>query len=439
MEQEKSKSDGIYQFKGKIPVGSAVSFGLQHLLAMLVSNITPAILVAAACGLGSTDMAGLIQSAMLIAGIGTIIQLFPLWHIGSGLPIVTGLSFTFVSVFCYIGAAYGYESILGAVLIGGIIEGILGLLATYWTRFISPVVAAGVVTAIGLSLLPVGANSFGGGAGSTDFGSVTNWIIGGTTLLVCVVLSAFGRGFLKSMSVLFGLLTGYILAVCLGAVDFSALSDTKIIGMPAFLSFGFEFRLPAILSAVCIYLVSATDAIGSTAALTNGAFHRESRPEEIRGVLSCNGFVSALSSVFGCLPITSYAQNIGLVTMTGVVNRMAIAGSALVLILAGFFPVLGDLLSTVPQPVLGGCTIMMFGMIVVSGIEMIGKAGFTSRNITIVSLSLAIGIGFTQTPALFDIFPDIIKYVFADNCVATVFILAILLDLILPKKADERA
>ena len=433
MEQQESKS-GLYQFKGKASVGAAASFGVQHILAMLVSNFTPAIIVASVCGLGAEDTAKLIQSAMLIAGIGTLIQLFPIWHIGAGLPVVTGLSFTFVSVFCYIGAAYGYESILGAVLIGGLVEGVLGLLATYWTRIISPVVAASVVTAIGLSLLPVGARSFGGGEGMGEFGTAGSWIIGGVTLLVCVVLGAFGKGFLKNMSVLIGLAVGYILAICLGAVDFSGLAGSKIVGLPSFLSFGFKFDIPAILSVVCIYLVSATEAIGNAAALTNGAFGREAKPEEIRGAMSCNGFVSALSSVFGCLPITSYAQNVGLITMTRVVNRMAIGSCALILILAGFFPIIGNAIATVPSPVLGGCTIMMFGTIVVSGIEMISKAGFSSRNITIVSLSLAIGVGFTQVPELFEIFPDMIKHIFAENCVAVVFVLALILDLILPRK-----
>ncbi len=432
MTEQKSTS-ALYQFKGKIPVESMVSFGLQHILAMLVSNFTPAIIVASACGLAGGDMARLIQSTMLIAGIGTLIQLFPLWHIGAGLPIVTGLSFTFVSIFCYIGTTYGYETILGAVLIGGVIEGVLGLLATFWIRFISPVVSSSVVTAIGLSLLPVGAKSFGGGEGSQNFGSTESWIIGGVTLLVCIFMGAFGKGFLKKMSVLFGLVVGYVLAICMGVVDFSGLAESKIVGLPAFLSYDFKFELPAILSVVCIYLVSATEAIGATEALTNGSFRREAKPEEMRGAISCNGFVSALSSVFGCLPITTYAQNIGLVNMTRVVNRRAIGSCAVILILAGFFPIIGDAIATVPSPVLGGCTIMMFGSIVVSGIEMIGKAGFSARNITIVSLSLAVGVGFTSVPELFNVFPDIIRYVFGENCVALVFILALFLDLILPK------
>lgn len=431
---KKAGTKGLYQLDGRIPIRVAIPFGLQHILAMLVSNITPVIIVAGVCGIGGGDLAKLIQSTLVIAGIGTLIQLFPIWRIGSGLPIVMGVSFTFVSIFCYIGATYGYETILGAVLIGGIVEGVLGLFATYWTRIITPVVSGAVVTAIGFSLLPVGAKSFGGGSESADFGSWQNWLVGGVTILICIVLHAFGKGIVKNLSVLIGLAVGYILAVCLGMVDFSSVISSDIVGLPGFLSYDYDFNLPAILSVICIFLVSATETIGDSAALANAGLGRDITKEEIRGSIACDGFVSALSSVFSCVPITSYSENVGLVAMTGVVNRMAIASGAVILIIAGFIPVLGNILVTVPQPVLGGCTMMMLGMIVVSGIKMIARAGFSSRNVTILSLSLSIGLGFTQVPQLFDIFPSLVKNIFAENCVAVVFLLAILLNLVLPKE-----
>ncbi|MBO4395227.1 MAG: purine permease [Eubacterium sp.] len=431
---KKAGTKGLYQLDGRIPIRVAIPFGLQHILAMLVSNITPVIIVAGVCGIGGGDLAKLIQSTLVIAGIGTLIQLFPIWRIGSGLPIVMGVSFTFVSIFCYIGATYGYETILGAVLIGGIVEGVLGLFATYWTRIITPVVSGAVVTAIGFSLLPVGAKSFGGGSESADFGSWQNWLVGGVTILICIVLHAFGKGIVKNLSVLIGLAVGYILAVCLGMVDFSSVISSDIVGLPGFLSYDYDFNLPAILSVICIFLVSATETIGDSAALANAGLGRDITKEEIRGSIACDGFVSALSSVFSCVPITSYSENVGLVAMTGVVNRMAIASGAVILIIAGFIPVLGNILVTVPQPVLGGCTMMMLGMIVVSGIKMIARAGFSSRNVTLLSLSLSIGLGFTQVPQLFDIFPSLVKNIFAENCVAVVFLLAILLNLVLPKE-----
>lgn len=197
MKNMTEKQDVIYSLDGKMPLAKAVPFGLQHILAMFVANITPILIVAGACGLSEKDTAMIIQSAMIIAGIGTLIQLFPLWRIGSGLPIVMGISFTFVSIACVIGSQYGYGAIMGAVLVGGIVEGVLGLLAKFWIKIITPIVAATVVTAIGFSLLSVGAGSFGGGVGSEDFGSPQNWILGTVTLLCCILFNIFAKGFLK--------------------------------------------------------------------------------------------------------------------------------------------------------------------------------------------------------------------------------------------------
>lgn len=257
----------LYQLNGMVPVHKAIPFGLQHILAMFVANIAPILIVGGACGLAASDMAMLIQSAMLIAGIGTLVQLFPIFHkIGSGLPIVMGISFTFVSVLCFIGAQYGYGAIMGAVLIGGIVEGILGLFAKFWIRVIAPIVSASVVTAIGFSLLTVGATSFGGGSGSADFGSAENWILGSVTLLCCILFHIFAKSYFKQLSVLFGLVVGYILAVFMGKVDFSALRETSVIAVPHLMPFRMEFHADAIVSVVLIFLVSATETIGDTSA-----------------------------------------------------------------------------------------------------------------------------------------------------------------------------
>lgn len=428
--------DNIYRLEGKVPLEKAIPFGLQHILAMFVANIAPIIIVAGASGLDSSQSARLIQSAMIMAGIGTLIQLFPLWKIGSGLPIVMGISFTFVSVFCYIGPTYGYNAIVGAVLVGGIVEGLLGLFAKYWTRLITPIVAASVVTAIGFSLLSVGASSFGGGCGNDAFGSATNWILGTITLLCCLIFNIFAKSYWKQLSVLFGLAAGYIVAVCMGAVDFSALKSASIVALPSILPFKPEFNLNAIIAVVLIFLVSATETIGDTSALATSGLDREASPKEISGSLTCDGFISALSSLFGCLPITSFSQNVGLVAMTKVVNRFTIATGAVIMIVAGIFPGFGALLATLPDAVLGGCTIMMFGTIVVSGLRMIGNCGYSQRNITIVALSLSTGIGFTQVPEIFAIFPQIVQNVFAQNCVAVVFLVAVVLNLVLPKDME---
>ena len=428
--------ENIYTLNGRVPVGKAIPFGLQHILAMFVANIAPIIIVAGACGLAENQTAMLIQSAMLIAGIGTLIQLFPVWRIGSGLPIVMGISFTFVSIFCFVGTTYGYGTVIGAVLVGGLIEGVLGLFAKYWIKIISPIVAASVVTSIGFSLLSVGASSFGGGSGSENFGSAQNWILGTVTLLSCILFNLLAKSYFKQLSVLFGLVVGYILAVCMNMVDFSSVSDTAIIAIPHFFPFRMEFNVNAILSVALIFLVSATETIGDTSALASSGLNRDVTTKETAGSIACDGFVSSISSLFGCLPITSFSQNVGLVAMTKVVNRFTIATGAIIMILAGIFPIFGAILATLPDAVLGGCTLMMFGTIVISGIQMIGKCGFTQRNITIAALSLSIGLGFTQVPEVFRIFPQMVQNVFAQNCVAVVFIVAIVLNLVLPKDME---
>ena len=429
--------DNIYKLNGKVPVAKAIPFGLQHILAMFVANIAPILIVAGVCNISEQEKATLIQCAMLIAGIGTLIQLFPVWRIGSGLPIVMGISFTFVSIFSYIGATYGYGTIMGAVLIGGIIEGCLGLLAKYWTKIITPIVSASVVTAIGFSLLSVGASSFGGGTGAEDFGSVKNWILGSITLLCCILFNLFAKSYWKQLSVLFGLVVGYIVAIPMGMVDFSSLSSTAIISFPQFMPFKMEFNINAIVSVTLIFLVSATETIGDTSALASSGLGRDVTAKETAGSIACDGFISSISSLFGCLPITSFSQNVGLVAMTKVVNRFTIGTGAVIMILAGIFPIFGAVLATMPNAVLGGCTIMMFGTIVVSGLQMVSKCGFSHRNITIAALSLSVGIGFTQVPEVFAVFPKIVQTVFAENCVAVVFVVALLMNLILPKEMEE--
>lgn len=429
--------DNIYKLDGKVPVGKAIPFGLQHILAMFVANIAPILIVAGACGLSAAQTTNLVQCAMMIAGIGSLIQLFPLWKIGSGLPIVMGISFTFVSIFCVIGPEYGYGSVVGAILVGGLVEGTLGLFAKYWRKIVSPIVAASVVTSIGFSLLSVGATSFGGGSGSPNFGSWKNLLLGFITLLACLLFQIFAKSYFKQLSVLFGLVVGYIVAACMGIVDFSALKECGVIAIPRFMPFTPEFHVGPIVTVILIFLVSATETIGDTSALAASALNREVTDKEITGSIACDGYISSLSALFGCLPITSFSQNVGLIAMTKVINRFTIATGAGIMILAGLFPIFGALLNTLPEAVLGGCTIIMFGNIVISGLQMISNCGFSQRNITIAALSLSVGIGFTQVPEIFSIFPDVVQNVFADNCVATVFLIAIIANLVLPKEKEQ--
>ena len=429
--------DNLYQLDGRVPLGQAFPFGLQHVLAMFVSNITPIMILASATGLNKDVSAMLIQNCMVIAGIGTLVQLFPIWRIGSRLPIVMGISFTFLSLAISIAGTYGMGTLIGAVIVGGLFEGVLGLFAKYWIKLIPHVVAATVVTAIGFSLLPIGANSFAGGQGAADFGSLNNWIVGSITLLTCLLCQIFAKGFLRSLSVLMGLIVGYALACSMGMVDFSGIAGKSVISLPKLLPFTPEFNIGAILSVAAVYLVSATETIGDTSALCNSALKRDPQQKEMGSAICCDGFVSSVSGLFGCTPITSFSQNVGLAAMSGVVNRFTIAIGAIVMIAGGIFPTVGYLLTTIPQAVLGGCTIMMFGSILYAGFGMMARSGFSQRNMIIVSLSLSVGLGFTQATDMFHIFPEIVRTVFAENCVAVVFLLAVLLNLFLPKKDME--
>lgn len=435
--EKNTEMKNLFQLDGRVPVLKAIPFGLQHILAMFVANLTPITLIGVASGLSQDQIAFLLQNAMFVAGIATLVQLYPVWKVGSKLPIVMGVSFTFVAILSYVGATYGYPSAIGAILVGGVFEGVLGLLAKYWKKIITPIVAASVVTSIGFSLFSVGTRSFGGGY-TDSFGSAENLILGTVTLAACLLFNIFAKGYKKQLPVLFGLFVGYVLAIFMGKVDLSVIMSEGLIALPHLLPFKPEFHLGAIIGVAVIFLVSAAETIGDTSALVNSGLNREVSEKEISGSLACDGFCSSISSLFGCPPITSFSQNIGLINMTGVVNRFTIATGAICMILAGLLPPIGNFFATLPESVLGGCTIMMFGTILTSGIQMISKAGFNQRNVTIVALSLAVGIGFTSgTEAdIWHIFPQIVQDVFAGNCVAVVFVVSIVLSLILPKDME---
>ena len=430
-------TENIYRLDGRVPILKAIPFGLQHILAMFVSNLTPITIIGAASGLDNAQIAILLQNAMFIAGIATLIQLYPLWRIGSRLPIVMGVSFTFVTILSYVGSTYGYETMVGAVLVGGFVEGTLGLLAKYWKKIITPVVAASVVTAIGYSLFTVGTRSFGGGY-TPEFGSAQNLLLGSITLVTCLVFNILAKGYWKQLSVLAGLVVGYLCAMMMGVIDLSQIFSGGLFSLPHLFPYVPKFNIGAILSVTIIFMVSAAETIGDTTAMVSGGLNREIELREISGSLACDGYASTISSLFGCPPVTSFSQNVGLVAMTKVVNRFTIMTGAVCMILAGLLPPIGNFFASLPDSVVGGCTIMMFGSILTSGVQMIASCGFSQRNITIVSLSLAVGIGFTTASesGIWDIFPSIIQSVFAENVVAVVFIISIVLSCILPENMD---
>lgn len=439
MNNTDSSVNNIFTLDGRVPLGKAIPFGLQHILAMFVSNLAPITIIAAAAGLGQQETAMLLQNAMIAAGLATLIQLYPLWKIGSRLPIVMGVSFTFVTVLSSVAARYGYAGMIGAAMAGGLFEGTLGLLAKYWRRLISPIVAACVVTSIGYSLFTVGARSFGGGY-AEDFGSIPNLALGTITLVVCLLWNIFARGYLKQLSVLAGLVMGYIAAIFMGKVDLSVLFADGLVSLPHILPYKPEFHADAIFSVCIIFLVSAAETIGDTSALVSGGLHRDITDREISGSLACDGYASTLSAVLGCPPVTSFSQNVGLIAMTGVVNRFTIMTGAACMLLAGLLPPVGNFFASLPESVLGGCTIMMFGSILSSGVQMLAKAGFSQRNTVIASLSLSVGIGFTASSetGLWNEFPALVQSVFSTNVVAVVFVVAVVLNLVLPENMEAR-
>ena len=452
--------ENIYKLNGRVPLKKAIPFGLQHVLAMFVANLAPVIIVCGACvvrGTGeqltSAEITSILQCAMFAAGIGTCMQLYPVWKIGSKLPIVMGVSFTFLGSLLVISTnpELGYEGMIGAVIAGGIFEGLVGLSAKYWKRFLTPVVSACVVIAIGLSLLSVGMDSWGGGSGVEDFGAWYHLLVGAFTLVVCLISHYRLKGIYKNLNILVGLLAGYLLSIILTAtgiapmVDFSTITTTiqeiGYVSIPKLVFLGNHFPvidLGAFFTIAIVFLVSAAETTGATTAVCTGALNRDIKMEELQGSLAVDGFSSAISGCFGCLPLTSFSQNVGLVTMTKVINRFTILMGALILILASLFPPLGAFFQSLPQSVLGGCTVMMFGSIMYEGIKMLQNVKFNERTMIIVSLAFCIGVGLTQTSGnFFAAFPSIVGEIFNGNAVAGVFVVSLLLSLVLPEKKEK--
>lgn len=452
--------ENIYKLNGRVPLTKAIPFGLQHVLAMFVSNLAPVLIVCGAAvvrgtgeSLTAVEVTRLLQCAMFVAGIGTCLQLYPVWKIGSKLPIVMGVSFTFLGSLLMIctNPNLGYEGMVGAVILGGIFEGVVGLSAKYWKRYLTPVVSACVVIAIGLSLLPVGMNSWGGGSGADTFGSWYHLFVGAFTLVVCLVSRYLLKGVYKNLNILVGLILGYILsgiftiAGIAPMIDFSGI--TKTIGEVGFFSIPRlvfftshkpVFDIGAFFTIAIVFLVSAAETTGATTAVCTGTLGRDIKIEELQGSLAVDGFSSTISGCFGCLPLTSFSQNVGLVTMTGVINRFTILMGALILILASLFPPLGAFFNSLPQSVLGGCTVMMFGSIMYEGMKMLKECEFNDRTMILVSLAFCIGVGLTQTDGnFFAAFPQAVGDIFNGNAVAGVFVVSLLLSFVLPKEKKE--
>ena len=462
--EKKNNYTSPYEFEGRIPLKQAIPMGLQHVLAMFVGNLTPVLIISGACGIvsGSALQITLLQNAMLIAGIVTLVQLFAIGPCGGKVPIIMGTSSGFIGVCNSVAGVLGggvlsYGAIMGASIIGGLFESVLGFLIKPLRRFFPPVVTGTVVLSIGLSLISVGVNSFGGGSSAKDFGSIENLLLGIIVLVVILVLKHCTKGITSTASILFGIIVGYIVSMIMSVVlnpigvtaegveytkawvlNWDKISDASWFAVPEFMPVDIVFDIRAIMPVLIMFIVTAVETVGDISGVMEGGMGREATDKELSGGVICDGLGSAFAALFGVLPNTSFSQNVGLVTMTKIVNRFALSMGAIFLILCGLFPKVGALISIMPQSVLGGAAVMMFSSIVVSGIQLITKNPMTVRNISIVSVSLGLGYGIGASPAILSGLPDSIQLIFGGSGIVPAAVVAIAMNILLPKeKAKE--
>lgn len=466
MNQEEVMKGAEHDFYGKLPLGRAIPLGLQHVLAMFISNLTPILVITSACGLTGGEWAGLqvdlLQNAMIIAGIVTLIQLYSIGPVGGKVPIIMGTSSGFIGVFNSVASAMGggiiaYGAIMGASILGGLFEAVLGFMLKPLRKFFPAVVTGTVVLAIGLSLIAVGVNSFAGGSGAKDFGSVENLLIGGAVLLVIIIFKHATKGITSAASILFGIIAGYIICSIMAAVlpttgvtadgalytkawvlNWSKVADASWIAVPKFMPVKLVFDWRAIVPVMIMFIVTAVETVGDISGVTEGGMGREATDQELAGGVICDGLGSAFAALFGTLANTSFSQNVGLVAMTKVVNRFALATGAGFLIVCGLCPKLAAVISIMPQSVLGGATVMMFASIVVSGIQLITKYPLTARNITVVSVALGLGYGLGANSAALASLPQAAQLIFGGSGIVPAAILALVLNVALPKEKEEK-
>ena len=430
--------ENIYALEGLVPLQDAIPLGIQHILAMFLGNISPLLIIFGLIpSIDTTTRTILIQNSMFVAAVVTMIQLYPIWRVGAGLPIVMGTSSGFIGTSKAIATQYGYAAIMGASLIGSIFEIILGLFIKPLRKLFPPIVTSLVIISIGLSLLPVGIQYFGGGSGAADFGSWKHLVVGLVVVLTIIVLKQF-KGFLNVASILIGIIVGYILAICLGMVDFTPVAEASWIALPRPFMMGFEFKWEAILPMCIMFIATTVETIGDTSGITNGGMGREATNKELTGAVLADGGGSLLASLFGVLPNTSFSQNVGLVTTTKVVNKFVVLCGAIFLLLMGFFPKISAIFTAMPQSVLGGAAVIMFAMICVSGLQSLLKVKLDARNSLIIALSLGLGIGIGNVPSVLDQLPSWVGTVFAQNGIIMVFVIATVCNLVFPKTKDEK-
>ena len=454
-------SPEAFRFEGKMSLKQALPLGMQHVLAMFVGNLTPLLIITGACGLAGGEFADLrvtlLQNAMLVAGIVTLVQLYSIGPIGGKVPIIMGTSSGFIGVFSSVAASMGggvlaYGAIMGASLIGGLFETVLGFFLKPLRKLLPSVVTGTVVLSIGLSLISVGVNSFGGGNTAQDFGSVENLLLAIFVLVVILICKHSGSTFLNSSSILVGIICGYIAAFLMGLVlpttalnaegvaytkawvlNWNKVAEAKWFALPQLMPVKPVFDMRAIAPVMIMFIVTAVETVGDISGVIMGGMDREATDTELSGGVICDGIGSSFAALFGVLPNTSFSQNVGLVSMTKVVNRFALATGGIFLILCGLVPKLGALVSIMPQSVLGGAAVMMFSSIVVSGIQLITREPLTPRSLSIVSVALGLGYGIGANNGILAHAPQRLSLVFGGSGIVPAALVAILLNLAIPK------
>lgn len=466
--QKKQNYSSPYQLEGRIPLGQAILYGLQHVMAMFVGNLTPVLLITGACALDGGLQLQIIQNAMLMAGLITLLQIFTIGPVGAKLPIVMGTSSGFIGVCSGVASTMGqgivtYGAIIFASFIGGLFETVLGFFLKPLRRFFPSLVTGTVVMAIGLSLISVGINSFGGGNNNGDFGSLPNLFVGTVVLVTIILLKHFTKGVTSTASILIGIVVGYIVCGIMGMIlpttyqyidpntqetitktcswvlDFSKVSDASWFAVPAFMPFGFSkdmIDLRAIIPIVIMFIVTAVETVGDTSAITEGGLAREATDKELSGSVICDGLGSSIAAFFGVLPNTSFSQNVGLIAMTKIVNLFAISTGAIFLVLCGLFPKLAAIIQMIPQSVLGGAAVMMFASIVVSGIQLVTKDGVSNRTVTIVSVALGLGYGLGANTEVLSNLPQFVELIFGGSGIVPAAIIAMILNIAIPKDKE---
>ena len=435
------------------PIYKAVPLGLQHVLAMFVSNVTPAIIICGAAGigfgsdqgaLGFPAMTYMIQMSIFFAGVATFIQTIGIGPVGAKLPIVQGTSFAFIPIMIPLVVGKGEEAlaiVMGGVLVGGLFHAFLGLFIGKIRFALPPLVTGLVVTMIGLALVKVGIQYAAGGVpaiGTEEYGSLQNWTVAGTVIVVTLALKFYARGMVAISAVVIGLLVGYVLAYMMGMVSFANVGRASTFALPNPLHFGLEFGVAAVIGFCLMGFVSAVETVGDVSGITKGGAGREATDKEIKGATFADGLGTALSGLFGALPNTSFSQNVGLIAMTGLMSRHVVTIGALFLIAAGLIPKVGAIISTIPIEVLGGGVIVMFGMVVAAGMSMLSDVDWNRRNMVIFAIALSLGLGLQLEPGALQHLPGTWK-VLTTSGILPAALIAIVLNLILPEELPGEA